>query len=242
MKWVVTILVIALAAAAGFGWKQVADLQRENARLRGEVATLQANVESATASRGSEQEAESRKSQTDAQELLRLRNEVAQLRTRTNELQKLQAQVQAQSQALARTGSVAQATNQVPTLTGPTNDHFPRQNWNFAGYATPEAALVSAIWAMREGKPQVYLDSLSPQEQQRMAQAWQNKSEQEIATKHQGDVANINELRIVGRQNPSPNQVQLQVNLGDANRTETVTMENIGGQWKFGGFVRQPQQ
>lgn len=242
MKWVVTIVVIALAVAAGFGWRQVANLQRENARLRGEVATLQASVESVASTRGSTQEAESRKSQTDAQELLRLRNEVAQLRTRTNELQKLHAQVQAQSQALTRTPSATQPTNPAPTPTGPTNDHFPRQNWNFAGYATPEAALVSAIWAMREGKPQVYLDSLSPQEQQRMAQTWQNKSEQEIAAKHQGDVANINELRIVGRQSPSPNQVQLQVNLGDANRTEIVMMENVGGQWKVGGFVRQPQQ
>jgi hypothetical protein len=240
MKWVVIIVMIGLAVAAGFGWRQVAGLQQENARLRGELATLQASSENTLAQRSNEQEAELRKLQGEGQELLKLRNEVAQLRTRTNELQKLQAQIQAQAQALARAGS-APATNQPPAAA--TNNHFPRQSWNFSGYGSPEAALVSAIWAMREGRPQLYLDSLTPQEQQRMAQTWQNKNEQEIAAKHQGDVANISELRIVGRQSLSPNQIQLQVNLGDANRTETVLMENVGGQWKFGGFVRpQPQQ
>jgi hypothetical protein len=47
--------------------------------------------------------------------------------------------------------------------------------------------------------------------------------------------------RCNGSSADSPNQIQLQVNLGDANRTETVLMENVSGQWKFGGFVRQPQ-
>ena len=236
MKWVVIIGLVALAVAAGFGWKQVGTLQKENARLRGEVATAQANLESATTTRAGQDEAELRKLRADAQELLKLRGEVAQFRSRTNELAKMQARVPP-PQAVAPTAP----TNQVPTPTGPVADHFPRQAWTFAGYESPEAALVSAIWAMREGKPQVYLDSLSPAEQQRMAQVWQGKSEEEIAGKHQSDVANVSDLRIMSRQSAAPNQVAMQVNLGGANRTETVIMENVNGQWKFGGFARSQQ-
>jgi hypothetical protein len=236
MKWVVLIGFVALAIAAGFGWKQVGTLQQENGRLRGEVAAAQANLDSATTSRASQNEAELQKLRADSQELLKLRGEVAQLRSRTNEL----AKIQSRPQPVQPTTS--QPTNQIPTPTGPVADHFPRQAWTFAGYESPEAALVSAIWAMREGKPQVYLDSLSPAEQQRMAQVWQDKSEQEIAGKHQSDVANISDLRIMSRQSTTPNQVTMQVNLGGANRTETVIMENVNGQWKFGGFTQpQPQ-
>src|SRR5690242_97812 len=103
MKWIAILVMIGLALAAGIGWRQVASLQQENTRLRGELATLQVTAETGTAQRSSEQEAELRKIQTEAQELLKLRNEVAQLRARTNEVQKLQAQLQAQAQALART-------------------------------------------------------------------------------------------------------------------------------------------
>ena len=237
MKWVIVIGFVALAVAAGVGWKQVGALQQENARLRGEVATAQANLESAATTRASQDQAELLKLRGDSQELLKLRGEVAQLRSRTNELAKLQSRPQP-----AQAPAASPATNQVPAPTpAPVADHFPRQAWTFAGYESPEAGLVSAIWAMREGKPQVYLDSLSPAEQQRMAQQWQDKSEQEIAGKHQSDVSNISDLRILTRQSAAPNQVMMQVNLGGANRTETVLMENVNGQWKFGGFVR-PQQ
>ena len=75
---------------------------------------------------------------------------------------------------------------------------FPRDSWTFAGYSTPEAALVSAVWAMKEGKPQVFLDSLSAEEQARMAKAWENKSEDEIAAKHQQDVSQITGVRVTG--------------------------------------------
>ena len=235
MKWVLVVALIAFAGAAFFGWKQAGALQDENTRLRGELATVQANSESSAATRASDSDAELAKLRADSQELIRLRGEVSRLRQRTNDLAKLQARAQAQPPP-----AQVQPTN-APPAPVPSSDYFPRQSWTFAGYDSPEAALVSAIWAMREGKPQVYLDSLAPAEQQRMAQIWQDKAETEIASKHQSDVANVTDLRIVGKQSASPNQVILQVNLGGPNRTETVTMENVNGQWKFGGFV-QPQQ
>ncbi len=245
MKWVVVIMIVVLAAAGGLGWMEARKLQNENAQLRAEMTELRTQMDAAKSAQADQTAGEIVKLRADAQDVLRLRNEVNQLRASTNEINKLRAQVsQLQAQnAQARGQANTAAPAPPPTPTGATNDSFPRQNWNFAGYATPESALVSAIWAMREGKPQVYLDSLSPEEQQRMAQTWQNKSEQEIASKHQSDVATITGMRILNRQELSPDQVQMQVFIEGANRNETVTMKkDATGQWKFGGFMRNQQQ
>ena len=53
------------------------------------------------------------------------------------------------------------------------------------------AVVAFAIWAMREGDPKTYLASLAPDEQQRVNQNWQNKTEAELAEKHKSDVAAI---------------------------------------------------
>src|SRR5262249_44720756 len=111
--------------------------------------------------------------------------------------------------------------------------------WAFSGYATPKAALVSAIWAMKEGNPKIYLESLSPEEQARMAKVWENKSEAEVAAKHQSDVASITGLRILEEQVVGDNQVVMAVQIEGTDRTEKVSMKRVGNDWKFGGFIRE---
>src|SRR6185436_9375830 len=41
---------------------------------------------------------------------------------------------------------------------------FPQQSWKFAGYADPESAYQSLMWAMSQGNIQAALDSLTPAE------------------------------------------------------------------------------
>ena len=101
---------------------------------------------------------------------------------------------------------------------------------------------MSAIWAMREGNPKTYLDSLSPEEQLRMAKSWQNKSEAEIAAKHQQDVSVITGMRILGQQTVSANEVTMDVFVEGVNRPEKVSMKRVGNDWKFGGYIRSPAQ
>src|SRR5262249_48274552 len=139
-------------------------------------------------------------------------------------------------------GAAASAAAAVAPNVPTPADQFPRENWTFAGYATPEAALVTAVWAMKEGKPQKYLDSLSPEEQARMAKAWANKSEDEIAAKHQQDVSQITNVRLMNRKEISPDEVQFTVLIEGPNRMETVSMKRFGADWKFGGFIRDRQQ
>ena len=109
-----------------------------------------------------------------------------------------------------------------------------------AGYATPEAALVSAIWSMKEGNPKSYLDSLSPEEQARLAKTWENKTEAEIIAKHQSDVAPITGVRVLDRHEISAEEMQMNVYIEGVGRVEKVSMKRTGNDWKFGGFIRLP--
>ena len=235
-------LMVSLAAggAAIVGWKKAAQLRKENEGLRAELA--QARGALAETEGALNESANLTRAEATAQknELMRLRNEVTQLRSGSQSLEALRAE---NSQLKSQLQQVRTAANQPalspPPLTQPNQaEHFPREQWNFAGYDTPAAALVSAIWAMREGRPEVYLDSLSPEEQQRMALRWQDQSEEQVAAKHQQDVAQISGMRILTSENLPGNETRMTVMLDGLNRTEEVRMHQVNGQWKFGGFIR----
>ena len=95
---------------------------------------------------------------------------------------------------------------------------------------------------MREGNPKTYIDSLSPEEQARMTKSWENRSATEIAAKHQADVARITSVSVMERQEISPNETVMSVYIEGVQRLEKVSMKRIGNDWKFGGFIREPQK
>lgn len=238
-----TVLIVLLTAATAALVLRVREMQA----LRAENATLRAELQTAGESQSSSVEAEAKRVQeltqlrTEAQDLARLRGEVTQLRAASKDAERLRAEnqrLQAQNQQL-RASPVPAAPAAAPER--PVAD-FPREAWSFAGYGTPESALVSAIWAMREGNPKTYFDSLSPEEQARMAKVWENKSETDVAAKHQSDVAKITSIRVVDRQESSPNDVTMSVYIGGVDRLEKVQMKKVGNDWKFGGFIREPKQ
>ena len=234
------VLLLVTGAAAVFGWRKVSELEHANAALRSQLADSQKAAEHARAAAKSGGDAARSELQAQKNELMRLRNEVTQLRGGSQALDSLRsenAQLKSQIQQLrtsaAQPSLTPSALNDAPAI------QFTREQWNFAGYASPEAALVSAIWAMKEGQPGTYLDSLSPEEQERMAQVWAGQTEEQVAAKHQQDVANISSLSILTTDTTSPNEVRMTVRLDGVDRTEQVRMQQLGGEWKFGGFIRE---
>ena len=177
---------------------------------------------------------------------MRLRNQVTQLGGEKKAAENLRVEnerLRAQLTLARAAGGGAVAESVSPQKDDAVRrDVFPRENWSFAGYATPESALVSAIWAMKEGNPETYLKSLAPEEQQRMAALWENKSETEIAEKHKGDVSTISGLRVLERQSTSPTEVVMTVFIEGPGRPEKIRMNQVGSEWKFGGFIREQQQ
>jgi multidrug efflux pump subunit AcrA (membrane-fusion protein) len=236
-------LLFVAVPAAVVGWRNAAQLRVEVQALQAQLQTAQQEAASSSDAKAKQREAELERLRAENQDVLKLRGEVTQLRSGAKEVEKLRAenlQLKSVNQQLAATKPAATATTVTPAESA--KDHFPREAWAFSGYATPEAALISAISAMKEGNPKTYLDSLAPDEQARMAKIWENKSEAELSTKHQQDVSAITGMRVVDRKTISPDEVQMSVYIQGVDRLEKVSMKLVNNEWKFGGFIRDPKK
>jgi hypothetical protein len=232
-----SLLILIAATAAIINWRRATILLADNEQLRSRIASLEDEVASSN-NIVDIARAQTEKVRLQTSELMRLRNEITQLRSESKNMEPLTTENQRLKAELAQIK--AAAANVPPAETNAMRTgHFPRESWSFSGYSSPEAALVSAIWSMKEGNPQSYLDSLAPSEQERVAQVWQNKSEGEIAEKHKSDVASISGIRVLDRQNISSGEIVMNVFLEGPGRVEKIRMNQVGQDWKFGGFIRE---
>jgi hypothetical protein len=236
-RWALLLLLTAMTVLAALKWKEVELLRRQNDDLRRTCQSLQQYIEGLTTNRDAARSAELELSRKNTEELLRLRSEVTKLQAKASEAAKLRAENQQlrAEQAAGQSGNAGQSNNAASA-----GAKFPRESWKFSGYGTPEATLVSAIWAMREGNPQAYWDSLSPDEQTRQSKTWENKSDAEIAAQHQQSVANITGFEVLGSQNISDSEIQMSVFVDGPDKTEQVSLVKNGNDWKFAGFVPGP--
>ncbi len=240
-------IVLALAGLA-FGVVQlqaVRKLRAENAALRARLANMQAEGEAATRESGKLRDAEVARLKKQLEELHQLRGDVARLQGQADEAARLRAvneRLRARTTAQPTAAAADGLTAPVEPLPSVQPNSFPKANWSFAGYETPENALVTAIWAMQQGTPETYLDSLAPEEQVRMAQRWQGKSEDEIAAKHQSDVTRITGITVNGREDIDADNIVMNVQIEGVNRAEKDSMKRVDGQWKFAGYLREPEQ
>ena len=230
---------VALAFLLGGCGGETQKLRAENEALRAELAATQARVE-AEAQAAATRATELKQLQTEARDAVRLRGELTQLRSGAKDTESLRAENQrlkAENQALRSAGNTAAAT---PAPAAPAAGDFPREAWTFAGYQSPEAALISAIWSMQQGNPKQYFESLTTDEQVRMAKVWEGKSNEEIAAKHVSDTSKITSIKVLNAQETAPGQMVMSVYIGGIDRTEKVNMQRTGNDWKFGGFIREP--
>ena len=214
-------------------------LQAENEALRAEVEALrgQAAAPEAEAARQNELA----RLRAAAEDAARLRGEVTQLRTAAKDTDTLRAENQmlkTDNQKLRDAARVGPAADAKPA--SPPPGSFPRESWTMAGYASPEAALVSAIFSMQQGNPTQYFASLTPEEQERMKVVWENKSAEEIAAKHVSDTAKITGMKVLNTQEITADSVVMSVYIEGVDRAEKVSMKRVGNDWKFGGFLRDP--
>jgi len=159
-------------------------------------------------------------------ELAKLRDEVQQLRHRTNDLQTMRAELRRLRTQLSNARSLI-ASNAPPEV--PAADIYPRDSWSFAGYDTPEAAIESATWAISQGDEQSYLASLSPELQNEMQAQLVDGSFAETGPLEMG---NATGFRILNRETVSDNQRIITMYMdGDGNEI-SVTLVNTSDGWK----------
>jgi cytoskeletal protein RodZ len=233
---------VAATAVAVWQWQAIQRLRAQQAETLTQLEATRAQEAATAATTGQKRETELRQLRADAQDAARLKAEIAQLRGAARDAQSAQTQANpARTANPSMRRAVTPAADAPPAAPVPAGT-FTRDAWTFSGYATPESALVSAIWAMKEGNPKTYFESLTPDEQLRMTQVWADKTPEQIAAKHQGDVAKITDIRVVESHETAPDQLIMSVQIGGVDRVEKVSLKRIGDDWKFGGFIREPKQ
>jgi hypothetical protein len=171
-----------------------------------------------------------------------LRNQAAQLKSATNETQELRSQVRqvtADNERL-RAAKANVAAGQSPPAAAA--DTFSKENWTFAGYATPEASFQSTVWAMSQGDSQTFLAGLAPEERARMEKTWRDKSAEQIGEEGRREMTEISGFRILERREIADDQVALTIFANGKGDTAEMLLQRIGTEWKFAGKVgrRQP--
>ena len=118
-----------------------------------------------------------------------------------------------------------------PVVSGQTE--FPKTSWHFAGYANPESAVLSCMWAVNNGDVKTLLASSSPAAQKRL------KAGHEIITaKDKADFAVTTGYQILDKTVVSENEVTFEIHAQGLEQTVKLSLQRIGNEWKFAGKAK----
>ncbi|MEY2410840.1 MAG: hypothetical protein QOF48_3510 [Verrucomicrobiota bacterium] len=215
--------------------------RRENQRLKEQCQDLQQRLDEAGAGNfGSAPKAAPALDHGEKTELLRLRNQAAQLRNATNELQRLQkasGELSAENRRLRDERAALAVAASEPSTTAAV---FSKAEWRFAGYATPESTFQSAVWAMNNGEPEIFLKTLTPDERARMEGEWRNRPLDEVRRESQDKMQEVTGYRILARRAIDDGRVGLTIFAEGKGDSVEVLFQRIGEEWKFAGKSRRP--
>jgi hypothetical protein len=164
-------------------------------------------------------------------ELLRLRAEVGALLQLTNEWARASNDNTEAHAALDR--YILDASPKIATA-----DFWPRDSWNFAGFASPDDALRSSLWASNNGNLQALLDSTTGQLLQKIQNEFEGKSADEAAIRAMDEVVNLKSVQVLNREYPSADTAVLTTAFADGTQTQTnrFLLKRIDNQWKLAGL------
>ena len=167
-------------------------------------------------------------------ELLRLRGEVGVLRQQGKEIETLR---QENRQARAALESTLRTRNAGTQRAAATTDYWPRDSWAFAGYANPDAALQTSVWAASKGDLRALLGSTTCELQKQVEKDLDGKSESEATVRAMDEVARLKSVRVVNREVQADDTVVLTAAFEEGTDTHTtkLLMKKIGNEWKISG-------
>ena len=166
-------------------------------------------------------------------QLPRLRNEISQLRAHGSELAATRAEN-------ARLLEAKQMGSQIPRES-PVG-FVARDGLVFAGRATPEAALQSFFWALREGNMMVALQAMPANdgevvELEQMSPSERAKAEEQFkASSEVRMMQQFNDFTVAGRKEISDEEVVLYVRSSVATNTFPHALKRFGNEWKITGM------
>jgi hypothetical protein len=182
-----------------------------------------------------------------AEENARLSNRIARAQnlppSSTNpltELSRLRAEVGAQKSEIEKLRTELADELAKPSFQNlPGSNRFvnlPKESWAFAGYATPEAAFQSMLWATLQGDVNSIRASITPAEQERrLAGEWKDKTDSEIADAGVQGLSKATGIQILNLQMFSPDEAHFTVYISGIDHPDQplwMDVKRIGGEWK----------
>jgi hypothetical protein len=166
--------------------------------------------------------------ESESRELLRLRGQVGVLRQQVKDLASVRSenrQVHAELESTGTAGNDATA------------DFWPRGSWGFSGYATPEAALQSSLWASDNGDLKVLLAGATGEMRKMIERDLGGKSEEEACIRAMDEVINIKSVRVLNREVQAEDAIVLTAAFEERTGTNIsrLLLKMIGGDWKLSG-------
>ena len=233
-------LLLGCVATVGVQFGRLKQQRLENDRLRAQLHETQQLLDDLRVQRASKPQTGSRPvSDVEREELLRLRNQAAQLKAATNETQQLRSQVRQVTADNDRLRAAQASAGAAPSSPAAPADNFPKESWTFAGYATPEASFQSTLWAMSQGDSQTFLAGLAPEERARMEQTWKNKSAEQIGEEGRREMTEVSGFRILERRQIADDQVALTIFASGKGETAQMLLQRIGTEWKLAGKAKR---
>jgi hypothetical protein len=211
--------------------RQLEQLRAANQDLLARQQQLAADREAAEAAAQATTKAQLRQQQEHL-ELLRLRNQVEQLRRERD----------AAKQRASQPAPAPAATAPTATSSG---RYITADQLTFAGYATPEAALESMTWAMMKGTYEQSIASLGPEMQKSELNDPKSRDQFEKGRKQFAPL--FKGLQVVARKSLGDDRVELKVKMdADSPPDSKVAMPpymiqpmvKVGNEWKLGGSTR----
>jgi RNA polymerase sigma factor (sigma-70 family) len=234
-KTIVTAVLTVAVGAGIYEANQAARWRATNKTLTAERDKLLAERDAAVGA-AAQAATDSAQAQQDRMELLRLRGEVGMLRQLTNNLAKLPGQA-AQQRLQAPGAATSSETASAPL------EYVPRDQYAFAGYANPEAAVKSMHWIMSQGDVRSAFAMHTPEGQENLKAQWGNRTEAEISTGIINDNDNKKVLgyRITKQEVISHDEVVVSIYQEGRNQEKKMRLQKIGNEWKYAGPPRMPR-
>jgi len=225
----IALLLVCLGAAALEG-VYISKLVREKAELHAQSDSQKRQFEVKYAQL-SKNATELRVLRVQNQDLTKLRNEVRRLRPLTNELATLQSEVEILTAANPGTVLPPKTATVVP----PTELYISKEDWGFAGFSNPEAAIESVIWAGSQGDLDVFLASLTPDGRAKFEEQAlkQNKSPEDMVTDLRQNSAQFTGFKLLEQSVLPDDTIMMRVFMDGANLTERFFFKKIGDDWKM---------
>jgi len=166
-------------------------------------------------------------------ELLRLRGEVSLLRQQKAEWEKLRAENRHLRTAAAVQGSGAASQ--------PEKDYLPKESLAFAGYADPESAMQSSLWAHTTLDGKTILAGFSPNQQAEWLKT--HKTPEGVAAQIArcpvgANLSQVKGFRIIDKKVTADDEVLYTVYVEGLDVKFRHRMKKIGSEWKFDGEFR----